>query len=75
MQGKKIVLSSSLRIPAPYLLFESPRPFSPPHGPLTSYQPAKELFLSPLSLRICIVVYDSNHFVLGFVFWKQTFMV
>ena len=43
------VLSTSLRIPDPYLPFKSPRPLSPPWEPQTSYQAAKELALSLLS--------------------------
>ena len=43
---KIFVLSCSLRIPDPYLCFESPRPLSSPWGPQTSYQPAQELTLS-----------------------------
>ena len=38
-------LSSSLRIPDPYVHFKNPRPLSPPWGPQT-YQPAQELTLS-----------------------------
>ena len=45
-EKKMFVLSSSLRIPEPYLRFESPRPLSPPWGPQTSYQSAWELTLS-----------------------------
>ena len=40
------VLSSSLKIPDPYLHFMSPRSLSPPQGRQTSYQPAQELTLS-----------------------------
>ena len=36
---KMLILSFFLRIPDPYLLFESPRPLAPLQGPWTSYQP------------------------------------
>ena len=40
---RKNVIFSSLGTPDRYLLFESPRPLSPPRVPQTSYQPAQEL--------------------------------
>ena len=39
VEKKKVfVLCSSLRIPDPYFLLESPKPLSPLLGPRTSYQ-------------------------------------
>ena len=43
---KKFVLSLSLKIPDPNLLFESPRPLSPPQGELLSTY----LEIDPLNL-------------------------
>ena len=48
MWKKMFVLSSSLRIPDPYLFLESPRLLSPPWGPRTSYQPALLSHFPPL---------------------------
>ena len=46
VEKKKVfVLCSSLRIPDPYFLLESPKPLSPLLGPRTSYQLAQELTL------------------------------
>ena len=56
------VLSYSLRIPDPYLCFESPRPLYPPWEPWTSYQPAQELTLS----TPCII--HSSHTICG---WQR----
>jgi len=38
IKKKMFVLSSSLRIPEPFLLLEGSGPLSPPWGPWTSYQ-------------------------------------
>ena len=50
VEKTKMFVLSSLRIPDPYLLFESLRPLSSPWGPRTSYQPACELTLSIVKL-------------------------
>ena len=42
------IRSLCMRTPDPCLLFESPRPLSPPQGPWTSYQPTQKLILSIL---------------------------
>ena len=64
---KKIfVLSSSLRISDPYLLFERPRLLSPPWEPWTSYQPSQELTLPLLDIQnskaTILLTYSLQHY-------------
>ena len=60
---KTFVLSSSLRIPDPYILLKNPRPpLSPLQGSQTSYQPAQELTLSHVCcmfvyMHMCLCIY------------------